>query len=101
MKYLEDSRLTQLTSDLTGALLNTRSSNGSGSSSVRVGDGGGGGIGVPSTRAPNSNDENKQTPPPPVPSSLGSRYTYNPAVYSSYKNSHSSSCRVIHGRVEA
>ena len=39
MKYLEDSRLTQLTSDLTGAVLNTRGS-GAGSLSSSVGVGG-------------------------------------------------------------
>jgi len=45
MKYLEDFRLTQLTSDLTEAFLNTRGSGGSGPTSSSSSGGGGGGSG--------------------------------------------------------
>mmetsp|Transcript_5761 Transcript_5761/g.13133 ORF Transcript_5761/g.13133 Transcript_5761/m.13133 type:complete len:725 (+) Transcript_5761:416-2590(+) len=129
MKYLEDSRLTQLTSDLTGAFLNTRGS--------------GNGIGLIGNSSRNNNSrrssggkgkgnkkgKNKQEQKPSSGSSAGSGsgggstttprknksstsnntasayYSYNPVGYSTYNNNgggmSSSSCRVIYGRVEA
>eukprot|EP00804_Cyclotella_cryptica_P019195 CCRYP_006107-RA/>CCRYP_006107-RA protein AED:0.14 eAED:0.14 QI:490/1/1/1/1/1/2/416/624 len=120
MKYLEDPRLTQLTSDLTEAFLNTR---GSGNPS------GGALIGTKlSNRRRNSNRGTKQhhhrgsgssranlsTPlkvgssgkkstatassSPYLPSST---FHYNPAGYTSYDGGTSSSSRVIYGKIEA
>ncbi|KAL7539205.1 hypothetical protein ACHAXR_009097 [Thalassiosira sp. AJA248-18] len=119
MKYLEDTRFTQLTSHLTGAFLNTRGSgSGGGSSSFRNNNNNNSrnnntrgsssssrgknkqhqqsasASGASSTGSPrknNNNNNNKRSSPTPL-------YTYNPEGYGS---SSSSSCRVIYGRVEA
>mmetsp|Transcript_658 Transcript_658/g.1388 ORF Transcript_658/g.1388 Transcript_658/m.1388 type:complete len:662 (-) Transcript_658:212-2197(-) len=108
MKYLEDSRLIQLTSDLTEAFLNTRGSGFSGNLNVanenRNGRGG---------KSKKQNQKQHQS----ISSKGGDRqsnnnkassysYSYNSAGYSSYGvstgySTSSSSCRVIYGRVEA
>ena len=128
MKYLEDSRLTQLTTDLTGAILNTRGSGNLPSSSIgfvrrttnnRGGHNKGKGgknkqqqqnqsgssssnksSGKRSAKSKNSNSSGSNTPSTP------DYYAYNPVGYSTYNNngktpSTPSSCRVIYGRVEA
>lgn len=110
MKYLEDPRLTKLTADLSGVCLNTRGSGASGTSSVplmirpsqqpaggRRGGRGGGGAGR-SGRQPAGRARAK----PAWSSARGGAatlYSYNPAGYSA--SFPSSSCRVVHGRVEA
>eukprot|EP00577_Skeletonema_sp_RCC1716_P009457 CAMPEP_0113389084 /NCGR_PEP_ID=MMETSP0013_2-20120614/9431_1 /TAXON_ID=2843 ORGANISM="Skeletonema costatum, Strain 1716" /NCGR_SAMPLE_ID=MMETSP0013_2 /ASSEMBLY_ACC=CAM_ASM_000158 /LENGTH=651 /DNA_ID=CAMNT_0000272123 /DNA_START=286 /DNA_END=2241 /DNA_ORIENTATION=+ /assembly_acc=CAM_ASM_000158 len=129
MKYLEDFRLTQLTSDLTEAFLNTRGSGTSGPSSSSSASSSGGRMGngrgrggaksrkqqnqhqhqsstqqhpsTPSRAKKSSSSNNTNTNSPYHP--LSTSYTYNPAGYSSYDNGtrSSSSCRVIYGRVEA
>jgi len=114
MKYLEDSRLTQLTTDLTGATLNTR---GSGTGPTPIGL-------VRSTNTKNNSrgkgSKNKQQSgsnkqasskrssnnKKDSGASTPNYYAYNPVGYSSYNNngkttSTPSSCRVIYGRVEA
>lgn len=126
MKYLEDFRLTQLTSDLTEAFLNTRGSGSSvgpssSSSSHPNSRGRGGNRGgskakkqqqqyqqqqkqhahhqQSTSRAKKSSAHNTTSSSPYLPSSS---YAYNPVGYSSYDNgTSSSSCRVIYGRVEA
>lgn len=95
MKYLEDSRLAQLTSDLTGAFLNTRGSRSpSGSTPTRPAGGGHRGRGR----------RNKSSQPSP--NAKSSYYAYNPEGYSTYNEngaspSAGSSSRAIYGRVEA
>lgn len=108
MKYLEDSRLTQLTFDLTGAFLNTRGS----------GTPGGGGLvnnvnnNNNNSRSKNNNrgknrNKNKQQQSKNAKNKSSSYYTtYNPAGYSTYNengssSSSGSSSRAIYGRVEA
>jgi len=108
MKYLEDSRLTQLTFDLTGAFLNTRGS----------GTPGGGGLvnnannANNNSRSKNNNrgknkNKNKEQEPTNSKNKSSSYYTtYNPAGYSTYNengssSSSGSSSRAIYGRVEA
>ncbi|KAL7465316.1 hypothetical protein ACHAXS_005649 [Conticribra weissflogii] len=112
MKYLEDSRLTQLTSDLTEAFLNTRGSSFSGSLNVanESRHGGGGKSKKQNQKRQHSTTSkggrrqsniNKASP--------YSCYSYNSSAYSSYGaasgnggySTSSSSCRVIYGRVEA
>lgn len=126
MKYLEDSRLTQLTSDLTGAILNTRGSGSSGGCSSSMvadllrsnnGNNSSNGRNKKGGKSKKQNKQQKQqpgggsggssstprksavrSPPPPPPAYL----TYNPEGYgSSAGATGSSSCRVIYGRVEA
>jgi len=111
MKYLEDSRLTQLTFDLTGAFLNTR---GSGTPS------GGGLVNNANTannvrsknnkRGKNKNKQQQQQQQHQTANGknkTSSYYTtYTPAGYSTYNengssSSSGSSSRAIHGRVEA
>lgn len=128
MKYLEDFRLTQLTSDLTEAFLNTRGSGSSGPSSSSSSSGGGrmgNGRGRGGNRGGGSKtkkqqqqqntqqqstassrakkaaaNSNNNSSSPYLPTSMS--YAYNPVGYSSYDNgTSSSSCRVIYGRVEA
>mmetsp|Transcript_6304 Transcript_6304/g.10950 ORF Transcript_6304/g.10950 Transcript_6304/m.10950 type:complete len:672 (-) Transcript_6304:239-2254(-) len=125
MKYLEDSRLTQLTSDLTGAFLNTRSGSGSGGeSSSSVGlvgisgnDGSSSGTNnqgkdkndtkpQQSGEAADGSTKNNHSTSPSTATTVTTTppayYTYNPVGYSTYNNNNSSSsCRVIYGRVEA
>ena len=131
MKYLEDSRLTQLTTDLTGAVLNTRGSGNLPSSSIgfarrttnnRGGHNKGKGgknkqqqqqqnqsgssgssksSGKRSSKSKNSNGSSSSNTP-----STPDYYAYNPVGYSTYNNngktpSTPSSCRVIYGRIEA
>jgi hypothetical protein len=130
MKYLEDSRLTQLTSDLTGAVLNTRGS-GSGSLSSSVVVGGCGGRGrrgssnaaakggkkkrsgattattatVASTATAVAGGKTKKNATATATASsidyAGSSSNYGSS--SSYYNtsSNNKSCRVMYGRVEA
>ena len=112
MKYLEDSRLTQLTSDLTGAVLNTRGSgNGSAciSSSVglvrNAGRGGGGnnikcGKGKKPQRQASGGGPGGGRPGSPASkqraaaagggnaSSMPAFYAYNSVGYSTYNSSH-------------
>mmetsp|Transcript_1155 Transcript_1155/g.1786 ORF Transcript_1155/g.1786 Transcript_1155/m.1786 type:complete len:665 (-) Transcript_1155:205-2199(-) len=120
MKYLEDFRLTQLTSDLTEAFLNTRGSGTSGarpssssSSGGRITNGRGGRNGSSKSRKQQKQKQQQQqsstrtkkssTPSTNTTTNESLSYTYNPAGYSSYDNGRlsSSSCRVIYGRVEA
>ena len=119
MKYLEDFRLTQLTSDLTEAFLNTRGSGSSvgpssSSSSHPNSRGRGGNRGGSKAKKQQQQYQQQQkhahqqqstsrtkksSASPYLPSSS---YAYNPVGYSSYDNgASSSSCRVIYGRVEA
>mmetsp|Transcript_23876 Transcript_23876/g.51048 ORF Transcript_23876/g.51048 Transcript_23876/m.51048 type:complete len:637 (-) Transcript_23876:234-2144(-) len=91
MKYLEDTRLTQLTSELMGAFLNTRGS-GSGGSSVGFIENG------QSSRGGRSKSRHKHSSAGKNKNDKGSSYyAYNPAGYSTS----GSSCRAIYGRVEA
>jgi hypothetical protein len=109
MKYLEDVRFTQLTSDLTEAFLNTRGSgNGAPASSsgrMSLSRGRGGGSGNKAKKHQQSHSQHQQqrakksSSSPYLPTSS---FAYNPEGYSSYDNgTSSSSCRVIYGRVEA
>ena len=122
MKYLEDPRLTKLTADLSGVCLNTRGSGAAGTSSVplmvrpsqqpsggRRGGRGGGGAGR-SGRQPAGKARKTSGGGGGAWSSARGRtgrsdvaaatlYSYNPAGYSA--SFPSSSCRVVHGRVEA
>ena len=109
MKYLEDARLTQLTSDLTGAFLNTRGSGGGtgGSASLfgMMGSGGGRGGGGAGSRgrgrrqqqqqhlqlgasgggpSGSSNASRKNKKSAQQQSTTPSYYTYNPEGYSAY-----------------
>lgn len=104
MKYLEDSRLTQLTFDLTGAFLNTRGSKSSGGSPPA------GPVGVGRNHRGKNKNNNKSPSPRHAPSPNRSHYAYNrlynPAGYSTYNENGSSSSagsssRAIYGRVEA
>ena len=118
MKYLEDPRLTKLTADLSGVCLNTRGSGASGTSSVplmvrpqpaggrRGGRGGAAGRtgrqpggNKPRTNGANSSGRGSGRAGYRPDGSVPALYSYNPAGYSS--TFPSSSCRVVHGRVEA
>lgn len=110
MKYLEDPRLTQLSSDLTETFLNTRGS-GSPSASTNMGrnvrgtrsrSAGRGGKSKKQQRhqvgASNSTPSKTGCPSPYLSSST---FHYNPAGYTSYDGGTSSSSRVIYGKIEA
>ena len=110
MKYLEDPRLTQLSSDLTETFLNTRGS-GSPSASSNMGrnirgnrnkSAGRGGKSKKQQRqqsgSSNSTPSKAGCPSPYLPSST---FHYNPAGYTSYDGGTSSSSRVIYGKIEA
>ncbi|KAL3760735.1 hypothetical protein ACHAWU_003643 [Discostella pseudostelligera] len=131
MKYLEDSRLTQLTSDLMGAILNTRDSDESGivgvggdlhSQSMMGNSSAKGGRGKKRDGSRSTTSKNKGAGKHSKSSSNGngngtsgnatmaSYYAYNPVGYSTYNSNNnysggsggsSSSCRVMYGRVEA
>lgn len=122
MKYLEDSRFTQLTSDLTEAFLNTRGSGNGSSGSANMGGNGrrnrnsnrggskakkqqhhqqpsSGGQSTPAKGGGKGRTGSAASNSPYLPSST---FHYNPAGYSSYDGgTSSSSCRVIYGRIEA
>lgn len=108
MKYLEDPRLTQLSSDLTEAFLNTRGSGSPSSSSMRNTRGnnrrnyGRGGKSKKQTQGaangPNATPAKSGSSSPYLPSST---FHYNPAGYTSYDGGTSSSSRVIYGKIEA
>ena len=107
MKYLEDSRLTRLTSDLTGAFLNTRGSGATmglanlrSTANNRSSKGTKGGKNNKQNQSNNSSssprkNNTKKSPTPPT----ASYCTYNPEGYGS--SAGASSCRVIYGRIEA
>ncbi|KAL9187374.1 hypothetical protein ACHAXT_001477 [Thalassiosira profunda] len=97
MKYLEDTRLTQLTSDLSGAFLNTRGSgNGSRSASLNFGRGRNGGRGRGKRQhAKSGGGRGKRSQA----STMPPYFAYNPEGYGT--SGSSGSCRVIFGRVEA
>ncbi|KAL7514536.1 hypothetical protein ACHAXN_013335 [Cyclotella atomus] len=103
MKYLEDTRLTQLSSDLTEAFLNTRGSGSHSASSMRNNIRGTrrnsvrGGKGKRHANG-NSTPAKAGSSSPYLPSST---FHYNPAGYTSYDGGTSSSSRVIYGKIEA
>ena len=114
MKYLEDSRLTQLTSDLTGAFLNTRGSGvGSIRSRNRNNNHANRGMKRKNKESKHQHQGHKQSTTQATHSAAHATASfiynsYNPVGYSissnySYSTSlpSSSSCRVIYGRVEA
>lgn len=110
MKYLEDPRLTQLSSDLTEAFLNTRGSGNAGTSATGSNirnirgnpsrsKAGRGGKGKKQQQQSLSSTPSKTgSSSPYLPSST---FHYNPAGYTSYDGGTSSSSRVIYGKIEA
>lgn len=110
MKYLEDPRLTQLSSDLTEAFLNTRGSGNAGTSTTgsnirnirgnpNRSKAGRGGKGKKQQQQSLSSTQSKTgSSSPYLPSST---FHYNPAGYTSYDGGTASSSRVIYGKIEA
>ena len=104
MKYLEDTRLTQLTSDLTEAYLNTRGSGDPSLGTIRSirrrnsTKNKGAKNNKHSSHSASAKTKDKRSSSPYLPSST---FHYAPAGYTSYDGGTSSSSRVIYGKIEA
>jgi hypothetical protein len=106
MKYLEDTRLTQLSSDLMEAFLNTRGSGSPSGANLggnlrgnrRYAGRGGKGKKQGASNSSVSTPSKAAGSSPYLPSST---FHFNPAGYTSYDGGTSSSSRVIYGKIEA
>lgn len=106
MKYLEDNRLTQLSSDLTEAFLNTRGSGNPSAASIGRNVRGNtrnryAGRGGKTKKQQLTSGVSIKQPVSPSPYLPSSTFHYNPAGYTSYDGGTSSSSRVIYGKIEA